>query len=170
MDKIDLKKTEIYAQGRRLGIKGALVGSVVFAFVDLLGGYINVHLIQRRATTISTENIVFTIIGFIILILFGSAIAYFPARLFGGFLARLFENNAGRNALTKKIAITKGAMIGAFAGITTSLPILIIQFNLFYQTGHGDFLVPIYRVFEATTIATLAGAWTGIQLEKILNG
>lgn len=168
MSNIDTERTTFYAQGGRLGIKSALIGSVVFAFVDLAGVYINTYIIERINTAESVENIIFTAIWVIFVILFGSALAFLPARFLGGFLARSLYDDYGKHKLTKRIAVTKGAVVGAVASIMICLPILFFHYNFIQQTGHGDFFVDIYRTVEATIIASLAGAWSGLKIEKIL--
>ena len=168
MSSIEMERETLYAQGKRLSIKSAVVGSVVFAFVDLAGVYVNTYIIQQIDTPDGIENIIFTAIWIIFVILLGSAFAYLPARFLGGFLARLLHNDYEKHKLTIRIALIKGALIGALASIVICLPILLIQYNFIQQTGHGDFFVFIYRTIEATVIASFAGARSGVQINKIL--
>jgi hypothetical protein len=168
MSEVEIEKTAFYAQGKRLGVKSALVGSVVFAFLDLAGVYVNTYLIQQINTPDGIENNVFTAVWLVVVILFGSALAYFPARFLGGFLARWLNNDYGKQRLTKRIAFIKGGLVGVVAVMMICIPILLIQYNFIQQTGHGDFLVFVYRTIEATIIASLAGAWSGLQMVKIL--
>jgi len=168
MSNIDVEKATFYAQGKRLGVKSAIIGSVVFAFVDLVGVYINTYLIQQIDTPDGIENIIFTVIWLVAVILLGSALAYFPARFFGGFLARWLNYDYGKQRLTKKIALVKGGLVGTIAVMIICIPILLMEYNFIQQTGHGDFFVFLFRTVEATIVASLVGAWSGLQIEKIL--
>ena len=165
MSNIEIEKSTFYAQGKRLGVKSALIGSVVFAFVDLAGIYVNTYIIEQIDTPDGVESILFSVFWIIFVILFGIAVAYFPARFLGGFLARWLNNDYGKQRLTKRIAFVKGGLVGAVAVMMICVPILLIQYNFIQQSGHGDFLVFIYRTVEATIIASLAGAWSGLQIE-----
>lgn len=164
----DIEIETISHQGKRLSIKGAFVGSIVFSFVDLVNGYVNAYIIQHIDTSTDIVSIIFTAVWFFAVILSGFALAFFPARFFGGFLARSLHNDFKKHKLTKKIAFTKGAFIGALSSMVICLPILLLEYAFIEQTGHGDFSVFIYRTIEATVIASLTGAWCGMQIEKIL--
>lgn len=168
MNNIEIEKSTFYAQGKRLGVKSALIGSVVFAFVDLTSIYIKTYIIEQINTPDGIESTLFTVFWIIFAILFGIAVTYFPACFLGSFLARWLNNDYGKQRLTKRIALVKGGLVGAVAVMMICIPILLIQYNFIRQSGHGDFLVFVYRTVEAIIIASLAGAWSGLQMEKIL--
>ncbi len=157
----------LHLQGKRLSIKSAIVGSVVFAIADLTGIFINTHL-MKIDTTFDVIAITVNIGWFIFLILFGSALTYFPASFLGITLTKTLEKDFSENRLSQKSAITKGILFGVIAILFVCTPFLLLDFVFVLSTGHGDFLVMVYRSAVATIIASFAGAWTGNKLSKQL--
>ncbi len=159
--------TALQLQGKKLSIRGAIVGSVVFAIADLVGIYINTYLLKIE-TTLDAIAITVSIGWVIFLVLFGSATTYFPASHLGTFLAKTLEKDFIENRFSQKSAIMKGGVIGAIAVLLVCIPLLSLNFIFVLSTGHGDFFVMLYRAGVATVIALFAGAWIGNKLGKQL--
>ncbi len=96
----DPHNTTLYLQGKRLAVKSAVVGSIVFAFIDLVVAYINSLLVEHISVSLNNEGILLNICLTIFIILLGCALAYFPASLLGGFLAKLLEKDANKHMLS----------------------------------------------------------------------
>ncbi len=84
---IDPHNTALYLRGKQLAVTSAVVGSMVFAFADLAGIYINTYLIEHIDTPSNSFSTSFDIGYTIALILLGCVLAYFPASLLGESLA-----------------------------------------------------------------------------------
>ncbi len=161
----------IIPHGWRSGIKSAFFGSIAYAFMDLVYFYVNTFIINRQDIiyTFSYIGIISHAIIFVIDFLLGFALAYFPAGIFGGFLARFLLNDFKKQKLTKIVALIKGALLGASSSMLICIPILIMQYRFVKHTGHGSFFVFVDRTIIATFIAALAGAWSGMKIRKILT-
>lgn len=88
----NLEIKNILYQGKWLGIKSAFLGSIAFAFMELAAIYVNTYIIQHMDFSPDFWSIgAFWFVS--VFFLLGNLIAYFPARLSGGFLARLLHND-----------------------------------------------------------------------------
>ena len=157
----------LHLQGKRLGIRSARLGSVVFAIADSVGIIINSYL-MKIDVAYDVIGLAVSIGWFIFLILFGIALTYFPASYLGASLAKTLEKDFSENRLSQKSAAAKGAIFGAIAVSLVCIPLLLLDYVFVLNTGHGDFFVMVYRAGVAMVIASFAGAWTGNKLGKQL--
>ena len=149
--------------GGVLGIKAAIIGSVVFAFLDTVGVIINTYRIDRMDT--STYEYHFDFFWLIALSIIGIIfLTFIPGTLFGILLSHLVEKfrNDGLRLMHK--SIITGFIFGVISGIIICLPIVILQTLFVLDTGHGSIPVVLYRSLEAMIIAAGAGGLTGREI------
>jgi hypothetical protein len=175
MDRTELienHNTTLYNEGRRLGSKSALAGSVVFAFLYLVLLYVNTYLIERIDTPWDLESLFFdifiTIFWTIVVWWVAWVLSYFPALFLGGRLANSLESDANKHVLSKEGAIAKGVLYGVVGACMICLPILVLEFLFILLTRHGDFMSGVFLSVEVIIIASIAGGWTGKQLERLI--
>jgi hypothetical protein len=155
--------------GGVLGIKAAIIGSVVFAFLDTVGVLINTYILDRMDT--STYEYQFNIYRLIVLSIIGMILTFIPGTLFGVLLSHLIEKFRNNGLRLMQKAIITGLSFGAISGIIICLPIVILQTLFVLDTGHGSIPVVLYRSLEAVIIAAIAGGLTGRRLfMRPLNG
>lgn len=162
--KFTLDTENLMHLGKRVCMRSAVVGSIIFALVEVIGTFINSIFFQKIAPSVNVLSIGFPLIWLIFVSLFGIAVTYFPARLMVGVLAKWLIADYQRRYHIKIYAVLKGGMVGVITVMLICLPILIFQYEFIQQSGHGDFIVFIIRTIEAVIIAFLTGGWSGLQL------
>lgn len=105
----------LYEEGRRLALKSACVGCIIFGFLYLVLVYVNTYLIEKIDAPFDLFTLSFTIVGTLITTLIAIALSYFPARFMGGRLANALEADAHNHILSESSATAKGARFGAVA-------------------------------------------------------
>lgn len=152
---VDRPRVQLFLLGSRIGVRGAIVGSIVFAMIDF---------------AISMNNLEFHLVGFLygalnytVVIFFLAAIFFLPASILGGLFAlNLHKVNKDRE-YGDKIVVFKGLLIGALAGFLVCLPIFI-DYKIILYGGYGDFSVQVFRIIRATIIASIVGGWSAKQV------
>ncbi|MEW5873308.1 MAG: hypothetical protein AB1894_28875 [Chloroflexota bacterium] len=126
-------------RGGLLALVAACIGSTLFTLVDQVQ-----YLYQIEYTVMK--------------LLFACLFSALPAMLGGGFLAYWLHRDALRGHLSTKMAVLKGAVIGAVTGLGLCLAGWILMH------GRGSWDLFLWRTFKVTVIATLASSWTAWKL------
>lgn len=153
-----------FADGSRLGVKSAIIGSVLFASIDILITIVNSYWLASIDTIPTPEFPLFLLLFFVALVLSGSILAFLPALLLGAYLAYNLNHDAEKQALSKNRAMIKGLVVGGIAGLIICLPIVVIEYYSIQSGSHGDINAFFYRTMIAVVIASGAGGWVGKQL------
>lgn len=157
-------------QGRKLFIKSAFIGCIVFPLAEIAIILIYDYFFHYEDTAaFDIVALIALVIYFLIELVVGFALIFLPAWFLGNFLTRLLHKDYKKHRLSKMNAFIKGACIGALACVIVCIPILILQYSFVQRTGHGSFYVFVDRSILATFIASLAGTWSGMKIRKILT-
>ncbi len=153
--------------GKRLGIRFALVGSVLFAFVEVISVQINTHWI-KHVDTPPTE-IWWNLVLFILVSILGFCLVFIPARIGGIVLAHILYRVKKQHPLSPIRSALIGAGIGGVAGLMICLPIVVMNYLLVNTAGHGAPYVFIYRTGVVVVIASILGGLSGWRLSRQLQ-
>jgi hypothetical protein len=143
-------KTFLILRGGLIGVVSACIGIVLFDLIE--------------QTSISVDlGIVPDFRSFGLIFLFGTIFSFLPTIFGGCLLANWLYNDAIKGTLTIRIAVFKGALLGAIVGFGMSL------FFWFLINGQGSLNIFLLHLFEVTVIALLAGGLSGRVLAKFLE-
>jgi hypothetical protein len=171
-----------YPQGERLAVKSTFVGSILFSLMFWMPVYAWAHLTFKTtilefftispAIPINTVTMIYSAtVATIVISLIAITFAYFPARFLGGRLANSLETDLHNHRLLEKGAILKGVGFGAIAGCIICIPLwALVQTAMVITPYHGGDIIPgLLLSGEVIVIASIAGGWTGKQLERFIS-
>jgi len=153
--------TTVYEKGIRFAIRSAIIGSLIFSLINFIGLLVYKTVVYGYHAYRVTVYFAFAICSIVI--------AYFPTRIFGGFLSQLLINDFDMDRLNIRGACIKGAMLGAAASIVICIPILLFSHKFVMSSRYDNYLVVKILAVEATIVASLAGAWTGNKIFKYIK-
>lgn len=141
-----------------IGVRSALVGSLLFAMVEritLKSG--EVSIIEKPLNIFPWVIIVFSI---------NSIFSVIPGYLGG----RIIERLSGTKNFSKLSLMTIGAILGVVAVVLISLLdlfVILIGHNNYWSINNNPG-IPVYinRLIQASIIAALMGSWSGFLIAK----
>lgn len=150
----------ILAYGSRLALKSALAGSIVFGVVNTPVFWIDNYWIPQRESAFDPLFLLFTVLTLAATVVSGYVLAALPAWICGRLLAFiLFQDING--PLSRGNA---NLMTGIATGFTASLPILVIEYMVFFPTGQAEPYFFFYLTFLTVLIAACSGGWVSRKL------
>ena len=158
-----------FSDGGVMAVKSAVVGSAMFAGVNTLSTIVNSHFIQQIDASFSLSSIVFSLVWFFVVWLFGCLLALVPAYVMGALLVAYLRRKAQSNPITTRYASVVGGVFGFVAVAFVWLPIVLISMELVWSTGHGSVMAQVYRGAVASVIASLCGLYVGSKLAPSLT-
>jgi len=141
-----------------IGIKNAVIGSLLFAIVEGISFRLNEHV-----TT--AESIHFRLLWIAFIFCISSSLSIIPGYLGGKIIERLSQ----KSKWSRISLMVLGAALGSIAVILISLSDLFLELsahNYWSLNNNPAFLIYITRLAEVVIIASLMGSRSGLLITR----
>ena len=141
-----------------IGMRSALIGSLLFAIVEAI------TLATNEADTM-TEALRSKFSWMVLVFCIGGVLSIFPG-YFGG---KLLEKLSQKSNWNRRSLMILGATLGIIAVVLISLPslyIVLAAHNYWSIKNNPAFPVYVGRLIEVVIIATMMGSWSGYLISE----